>query len=57
MSGSIETASSCVVGVGEDQVMGNGWGHLQERGQWSRFLLMDCFDLVIVLGSASVEIR
>ena len=34
---------------------GKGWGHLQERGRWSRFLLMNCCGWVVVV-SASVEI-
>ena len=30
------------MGVREDGVRGEGWGYLQERGLWNRFLLVNC---------------
>ena len=35
---------------------GKKWGYLQERGLWSRFLLVDCRGWAVILDSVSVEI-
>ena len=41
---SVKTASSFGVGVGKggDRVRDKRWGYLQEGGQWSKFLTVDC---------------
>ena len=44
----------CVCGGGGGR--GKVWGYLQERGLWNRFLLVDCCDWMVILGSASAEI-
>ena len=54
-SGSIETASTFGVVVWELS-RGKRWGYLQKKGLWSRYLLVDCYGWVEILGGASVEV-
>ena len=41
---SVKTASTFGVRVGKggDRVRDKRWGYLQEGGQWSKFLMVDC---------------
>ena len=36
---------------------GKGWGHLQERGRWSRFLLSNCCGWVVVVSASGNHLR